>query len=178
MKCPVDGTAMSGGTQGAMRYEACPHCRGLWLSAETLAAPNPPVYVLFKNLPGLDDVDVPDDTIKQCDDCRRALVAREVNGATIDLCPRCRMVWLGVGEFDRVATWYRSHDRHEWPAASELEAARLPSTSVRDSSGLPVGTTAKVGTPFEEPPRVEDPAARMKRAIKLLGDFVDRNMTE
>lgn len=179
MKCPVDGNPMSGGQQGVMRYEACPHCRGLWLSAETLAAPNPPVFVLFKNLPGLDPVEVPDDTIKQCDDCRRALVAREVNGTTIDVCPRCRMIWLGVGEFDRVATWYRSHERHEWPVPSELEAVRLPdSASRRDGSGLPTGIVATAGTAFTEPPRDEAPADRMKRAIRLLGDLVDRNMTE
>jgi Zn-finger nucleic acid-binding protein len=164
-----------------MRYEACPHCRGLWVSPETLASPHPPAYVLFKNLPGIEPVEDNREGTRRCGNCNLTLVAREVAGTTIDICPRCHAIWLGAGEFDRVAEWYRAHPRHEWPRVSQLEARPVLPDHPRDSSGLPAGSRARGGRPFgDDDPvdRDEDPAVRMKRAIGVLNDLVDRGMTE
>jgi Zn-finger nucleic acid-binding protein len=158
-----------------MRYEACPHCRGLWVSPETLAAANPPVFVLFKNLPGIEVVEDEGTGPRTCHDCGLTLVPRDLAGTTIDICPRCHSIWLGVGEFDRVAEWYRAHPKIEWPRASQLEAQPVLPVGDRDASGLPRGARAKVGRASGVS---DEPADRMKRAIKLLGDLVDRNLTE
>jgi len=160
-----------------MKYEACPHCRGLWVSPETLAAPNPPAFVLFKNLPGIEPVEDEGTGPRTCEVCRLTLVPRDVNGTTIDVCPRCGGIWLGAGEFDRVAEWYRAHPRTEWPRASQLESKPVTTGPDRDPGGLPKGARASVGRPFDDGAGPEDPAERMKRAINLLGDLVKRGLT-
>jgi Zn-finger nucleic acid-binding protein len=161
-----------------MRYSACPHCRGLWVSPETLASPHPPVFVLFKNLPGIEPPDPPESETRVCHDCGLTLVQREVNRTAIEICPKCGGVWLSAGTFDRVAEWYRAHPRAEWPRVSQLEAKPVLPGPARDRSGLPKGARAVVGRAFNEsadPPEEGDP---MKRALKMLNDLVDRGMTE
>jgi Zn-finger nucleic acid-binding protein len=165
-----------------MRYEACPHCRGLWLNAETLASPTPPVFVLFKNLPGLEVVEDDREAARRCADCNVGLVPRQLGGTMVDICPKCHNIWLGAGEFDRVAEWYRAHPRNEWPRVSQLEARPELPDRPRDRSGLPEGVQARVGRAFGDdrtpPGGDEEPADRMKRAIKVLNDIVDRGLTE
>jgi Zn-finger nucleic acid-binding protein len=140
------------------------------------------VFVLFKNLPGIEPVEHDSDDLRRCADCGISLVPRQLAGTTIDICPRCHSIWLGAGEFERVAEWYRSHTRTDWPRVSQLEATPGLPDRPREKSGLPKGATASVGTAFGDdraPIRSdEDPADRMKRAVKLLGDIVDRGMAE
>ena len=151
------------------------------MNPATLAAPSPPVFVLFKNLPGIEAVDDVSTGPRTCHDCHLTLVPRVVNGTTIDICPRCGNVWLGVGEFDRVAEFYRSHPKTEWPRASQLEAQPVLPDGSREKSGLPRGAKAAVGKPFVRLPgenEPESPAERMRRATELIRDLVDKGLAE
>jgi len=175
MKCPSDSTPMSGGAQGRMRYEACPHCRGLWVNAETLAAPNPPVFVLFKNLPGIEPVVEPPSGQAICHACGLALVGRSVGETSVGICPKCANIWLAAGTFDRVAAFYRSRPRNDWPHVSQLEGPPTLPGAARGVSGLPRGVRAVVGRPSEDP---EARTQRMREGIDLIQELVDRGLAE
>jgi hypothetical protein len=78
---------------GAIEFDRCPFCRGLWFDAGELE------QVLQKNLVGVLD-SAP--TSRACAQCRTPMRTVELGGLQVDVCTTCRGVFLDDGELVRL----------------------------------------------------------------------------
>ena len=112
---------------GAITFEACSRCHGLWFLPGQLAAPElasgfvPPHEHAAPAAAG----GIPSDVLqRECGWCRLPLSSRRIGEVELDICPRCGGVWLDAGEFEHAAAFYRrERTGHEPPASLRHTAA-------------------------------------------------------
>lgn len=96
-----------------LEVDSCPECFGLWFDREELKEflQKP---ALAERLTPLEQ-GVPLTTARHqtrlCPGCRLALTETALGEVLLDLCTRCRGIWLDQGELDRAVEQYRQGHR-------------------------------------------------------------------
>ena len=100
-------------SQDGLEVDSCPECFGLWFDREELK--------LFVQTPTLArrlqdghaaPTRVPRVGQRRCPNCSEAVLAESTLGEIfVDVCPRCRGIWLDAGEFEQAIAQYRAGER-------------------------------------------------------------------
>jgi Zn-finger nucleic acid-binding protein len=100
MRCPRDGaeTVTTQGTgRGRFDLDVCPTCQGAWYDrGEITKASNDPEVerLILEYAGGASTLSCPRDG--------RAMARRPVGEASLDVCPRCKGVWMDAGEMEGI----------------------------------------------------------------------------
>lgn len=94
-----------------LEVDSCPECFGIWFDREELKE--------FLQRPQLAQrlADAPPTPVstpggeRLCPSCRTALTETSLGEVNVDLCFRCRGIWLDQGELDRAVEQYRQGQR-------------------------------------------------------------------
>ncbi len=93
MNCPRDATLLATNDVAGMRYHTCATCGGFWIPGFTLE------HHLNKDaFPVLFGSDQAPAVPLRCPACHHACVALRCKDCEIDVCNRCRSIWLDAGE--------------------------------------------------------------------------------
>jgi len=69
--------------------------------------------------------------MKLCPTCHRDLDEIERLGVAVDLCPKCRGIWLEEGELERVVAYLQARHTPAEPSDLSPHSIRVYETSVR-----------------------------------------------
>lgn len=105
---------MLGFHHDGLEIDSCPECFGLWFDREELRQ--------FLQMPGFiervasmeSQVSVnsqPRHQVRHCPQCRQDLIESTLGEIFVDVCARCRGIWLDQGELSRAVTQYESGQR-------------------------------------------------------------------
>lgn len=103
MKCPVDDAPLREVERGGFKLACCSQCTGLWLTRDTLKQAfashhSPEVLDEAKFQPRSQPAAEP----RHCPGCNGVLAARWLHGIEMDVCERCRGLWLDAGELRQI----------------------------------------------------------------------------
>lgn len=96
-----------------LEVDSCPECFGLWFDREELKEflKRP---ALAQRLGSFDEgvpLTTPRHEVRLCPTCRSPLTETALGEVLLDLCARCRGIWLDQGELDRAVEQYRLGQR-------------------------------------------------------------------
>lgn len=93
MNCPRDSALLATNDVGGMRYHTCATCGGFWIPGFTLEH-----HLNKAAFPVLFGWDQAQPVPLRCPACHHACFALRCKDCEIDVCNRCRSVWLDAGE--------------------------------------------------------------------------------
>jgi Zn-finger nucleic acid-binding protein len=97
-RCPHDDEILASNDVGHSRYYSCEQCGGGWISGPALHR-----VLSESGVAAVRAVPASGVTSLVCPDCSARLAILVVAGCTLDVCQRCRGVWLDAGEAQRVS---------------------------------------------------------------------------
>lgn len=106
LNCPACDRELQVRSFSGIEVDECRSgCRGIWLDhgeLGRLAMLYKPPERLLKILPQFQDLKIRPEGTRPCPRCGEILVVNTVQGIRIDLCARCRGMWLDQGELNRL----------------------------------------------------------------------------
>ena len=114
-----------------LEVDSCPECFGIWFDREELKEflQRPQLAQRLAESPLT--LTNPGGSERLCPSCRTPLSETSLGEVTVDLCFRCRGIWLDQGELDRAVEQYRQGQRGNLvllnQIAEGLREARGPS---------------------------------------------------
>jgi Zn-finger nucleic acid-binding protein len=119
MNCPKDGTPLEHKTYGALvDVEGCPACRGMWVPGDELDVLQDSMSgdygEALRHLPDATQADIEmarneRAPLLSCPGCSGQLDRRDHRDCSrvrVDVCPRCRGLWLGRGEMRALEAFF------------------------------------------------------------------------
>src|SRR5579871_1721979 len=114
MKCPVDNAELAPAHRDGLDVEACPTCKGMWLTREELDELEDEALELFDYEKGTLVLES-EPSERKCPECGEAM--RQFDYRAYDLlleyCPAGHGFWLDAGEDRRVLELIRQEEDHE-----------------------------------------------------------------
>ena len=109
LKCPKDAARLVVHRGDSLECHTCQRCRGLWFSMEQLLkytrVNRPAATALPRSSSGA--IAAHSQHQWPCPQCRQAhLSTKQVDNVEVDVCPRCRGIWLDAGELEPIREWY------------------------------------------------------------------------
>jgi Zn-finger nucleic acid-binding protein len=124
--CPACGQNLNAYQIFSMPFEACPHCRGLWLFKDELRELKNRVQGgslrwLNDEIEALEkaSVAVTEKPCVKCQNLKMVSVTFGKSSILIDWCPQCHGMWLDRGEFESIMQ-YLGAERQDMPS-NEIE---------------------------------------------------------
>lgn len=114
-----------------LEVDSCPECFGIWFDREELKEflQRPQLAQRLAEAPL--NPTIPSGGARLCPSCRTTLSESSLGEVTVDLCFRCRGIWLDQGELDRAVEQYRQGQRGNLVVLNQiaegLRQARGPS---------------------------------------------------
>ena len=94
-----------------LEVDSCPECFGIWFDREELKEflQRPQLAQRLAEAPLAPTITSGGERL--CPICRTSLSQTSLGDVTVDLCFRCRGIWLDQGELDRAVEQYRQGQR-------------------------------------------------------------------
>jgi Zn-finger nucleic acid-binding protein len=99
--CPHDRRVLASNDVAGYRYYSCEGCRGIWIPGASLHR-----ALSARGVGELRAAAVAKAGGVRCPDCASACGTLVAEGVTLDVCPRCRGVWLDFGEAPKLRPWF------------------------------------------------------------------------
>ncbi len=99
--------------QDGLEVDSCPECFGVWFDREELKRFVQTPALVQRLQDGSRELDLlPRSQERRCPICPEvALLESNLGQVYVDVCPRCRGIWLDGGEFEQAIAQYRSGQR-------------------------------------------------------------------
>lgn len=94
-----------------LEVDSCPECFGIWFDREELKEFIQRPELAQRLSEGNSVAIVPEAGERLCPSCRIPLSETSLGEVSVDLCFRCRGIWLDQGELDRAVEQYRRGQR-------------------------------------------------------------------
>ncbi|MBN9413871.1 MAG: zf-TFIIB domain-containing protein [Candidatus Eremiobacteraeota bacterium] len=94
-----------------LEVDSCPECFGIWFDREELKEFIQRPELAQRLSEGVAGVSAAPAGERLCPTCRVALSETNLGEVSVDLCFRCRGIWLDQGELDRAVEQYRQGQR-------------------------------------------------------------------
>ena len=119
--CPADGRSLVWRNPGSLVFGLCGHCHGMWIRKDQISGHVGGALAEASKAGGM--LRATAKAVGKCPDCRsQSLLARNVRGIELDICPGCHGVWFDQGELRKV----------------QLVLNTLPPIAATDSPGAPI----------------------------------------
>lgn len=131
MKCPVDDAPLREMERGGFKLACCSQCTGLWLTRDTLKQ----AFASRHRPDKLDEAECQPPLLKPgparvrlCPCCHYQLAPRWLHGIEIDVCEKCRGLWLDAGELRQII----ANNRKQKPGPTDADP---PASARRATAG-------------------------------------------
>ena len=172
MQCPKDRAVLLSYSHGAAEFQTCDLCHGMWFSKDQLRhclqqgifLPSHRLMVATAKRTKASSMQL---NCPQCGNSR--LVARQIDGIEIDLCPGCKGIWLDAGELQLILQWHRKRAKATagTKASTANDIADVLLEGVADADFI--GDLAEViGEAFSKTPELAGEAAAA--LVEFLGE--------
>ena len=94
-----------------LEVDSCPECFGIWFDREELKEFIQRPELAQRLSEGVSQSTPPEPGQRLCPSCRIQLSETSLGEVSVDLCFRCRGIWLDQGELDRAVEQYRQGQR-------------------------------------------------------------------
>lgn len=94
-----------------LEVDSCPECFGIWFDREELKEFIQRPELAQRLSEGATGTTVASAGERLCPSCRTALGETNLGEVSVDVCFRCRGIWLDQGELDRAVEQYRQGQR-------------------------------------------------------------------